>query len=169
MNPHKPGVVPRADEAPAEPDIPRRKHPSHGVLLGTEGHTIVFLTVCTKDRKPWLATPQVHTLLRSIWTEATAWRTGRYVILPDHLHLFAGLALEEIPLDNWVRYWKSQFTKHHRCPAHHWQTDHWDRRVRRSETYDEKWEYVRNNPVRHGLVARPEDWPFQGEVFELRW
>jgi hypothetical protein len=25
-----------------------------------------------------------------------------------------------------------------------------------------KWLYVRNNPVRHGLVEHPDDWPFQG-------
>jgi hypothetical protein len=38
---------------------------------------------------------------------------------------------------------------------HRWQTDHWDRRLRSDESYAEKWEYVRCNAVRHGLVARP--------------
>ena len=35
--------------------------------------------------------------------------------------------------------------------------------------YEEKWEYVRNNPVRAGLAARAEDWPFQGVIHELMW
>ena len=33
-----------------------------------------------------------------------------------------------------------------------------------AESYDDKWEYVRLNPVRHGLVVRPGDWPYQGEL-----
>jgi putative transposase len=41
--------------------------------------------------------------------------------------------------------------------------------MRSSESYSQKWEYVRNNPVRAGLVAEPEAWPFQGEIAELRF
>jgi hypothetical protein len=68
-----------------------------------------------------------------------------------------------------VRYWKSQFAKGLRDPGRRWQTDHWDRRLRTGESYTAKWEYVRENPVRHGLVEKTDDWPFQGEVFELEW
>ena len=89
--------------------------------------------------------------------------------MPDHIHLFAAPGVPDLPLENWVRYWKSQFTKRHAVANHSWQTDHWDRRLRRRESYAEKWDYVRANPVRKGLVRRPEDWPFQGEVFDLAW
>jgi len=34
--------------------------------------------------------------------------------------------------------------------------------------YDEKWEYVRQNPVRAGLVAESDDWPHRGEMHALR-
>ncbi len=109
-----------------------RKQPVHGVLIIPNRPTIVFLTVCTKDRQPWLATPEVYDLLRLVWTDATAWLVGKYIIMPDHIHLFAAPGQMEIPFDNWVRYWKSQFGKRHRNPAHRWQTDHWDRRLRTS-------------------------------------
>lgn len=33
-----------------------------------------------------------------------------------------------------------------------------------NESYAEKWEYVRQNPVRAKLVSAPEDWPFCGEI-----
>jgi putative transposase len=89
--------------------------------------------------------------------------------MPDHVHLFAAPGDIDLSLENWVRYWKSQFTKRSPRLKHTWQTDHWDRRLRRSESYDQKWEYVRSNPVRHGLVARAEDWPYQGEVHVLPW
>jgi putative transposase len=139
------------------------------VLINPETPTIVFLTVCTKDRQPWLATADNHSLLRRVWTEATAWLVGRYMVMPDHLHLFAAPGHPELSLERWVQYWKSQFSKGHGNRAHRWQTDHWDTRLRSGESYDSKWEYVVNNPVRHGLVARAEDWPYQGEINELRW
>jgi putative transposase len=129
----------------------------------------VFLTVCTEGRSPWLAAPAVHDLLKDVWRNARAWLVGRYVIMPDHLHLFASPGELDLPFDNWVRYWKSQFTKRHRFRAHAWQTDHWDRRLRSEESYDGSWEYVMNNPVREGLVTSSEAWPFQGELCELRW
>ena len=39
-----------------------------------------------------------------------------------------------------------------------WQRHFWDTQLRRSESYDQKWQYVVENPVRAGLVARSEDW-----------
>jgi len=146
-----------------------RRHPVHGVKDTAERPTIVFLTVCTKDRRPWLATAQHHELLTRIWKSATAWHAGRYVLMPDHLHIFATPDEDALPFDNWVRYWKSQFSKAHANPVLRWQVDHWDRRLRSSESYEEKSQYMWENPVRAGLVQRAEDWPYQGEVFELPW
>jgi putative transposase len=148
---------------------PDRRHPSHAIRIRSDAPAIVFLTVCTSDRRAWLATPENHAMLRSIWSQATAWRTGRYVLMPDHLHLFAAPGEPALPLENWVQYWKSQLSKVFKNPRRRWQTDHWDRRLRSGERYAEKWEYVRQNPVRRGLVQRADDWPFQGEVFDLDW
>jgi REP element-mobilizing transposase RayT len=89
--------------------------------------------------------------------------------MPDHIHLFASPRDETVSLESWVRYWKSQFSKRHKNPNHRWQVGYWDTTLRSNESYDEKWDYVRNNPVRHGLVSRPEDWPYQGEIFVLEW
>jgi len=44
-----------------------------------------------------------------------------------------------------------------------WRRGFFDRLIRNSESYVQKWEYVRENPVRAGLVSRSEDWPFQGK------
>ena len=148
---------------------PRRKHPAHGILVIDGQPTIIFDTVCTKDRKPWLACESVHQTLRAVWQEATAWLMGRYMILPDHLHFFAAATESNIPYDRWVTYWKSQFSKRHGDPEHFWQTDHWDTRIRNAERYEQKYEYVRWNPVRLGLVEKPEEWPYQGEIHVLRW
>ena len=39
---------------------PRRKRPAHGVLAVDGQPTIVFDTVCTKNRDPWLARDEVQ-------------------------------------------------------------------------------------------------------------
>lgn len=48
-----------------------------------------------------------------------------------------------------------------------WQGDTFDHILRSAESYAGKWVYVRENPVRHGLVARAEDWEWQGEIHSL--
>jgi putative transposase len=146
-----------------------RNKPAHGVWIDRERPMILFLTVCTKDRRPWLATEEIHGVLRKIWAEATAWMVGRYVLMPDHLHLFTAPGHQELSLETWVRYWKSRSTRVRRNRNEKWQVDHWDTRLRSSDSYDEKWIYVPDNPVRAGLVSSPEDWPYQGELNFLPW
>ena len=36
--------------------------------------------------------------------------------------------------------------------------------MRNSESYSGKWDYVRMNPVRAGLVNEPDEWQFEGEL-----
>ncbi len=45
-----------------------------------------------------------------------------------------------------------------------WQARFFDHLLRTPESHSEKWEYIRNNPVRAGLVKQPDDWPFQGFI-----
>jgi REP element-mobilizing transposase RayT len=73
-------------------------------------------------------------------------------------------------LDRWIAYWKSLTTRAlGEDPGSLWQREFWDHQLRRGDSYEEKWEYVRNNPVRAGLASRSEDWPYQGEVNTLEW
>src|SRR5438128_5479784 len=133
---------------------------------------IVFLTVCSKGRKPILADDETHALLLEAWRAAGAWLVGRYVIMSDHLHLFcAPTEHDSLPVTNWITFWKSYATR--RWPksadAPVWQRHFWDTQLRRSESYDQKWQYVVENPVRAGLVPKSEDWPCQGGMNILHW
>jgi hypothetical protein len=49
----------------------------------------------------------------------------------------------------------------------YWQRGFFDHLIRNLESYGEKWEYVRQNPVRARLVTRPEDWPYHGETVAI--
>jgi len=150
-------------------EYPVRKRPAHGIMVPKDDPVLVYLTVCTKDREKWLAQPPVHEALCKVWQRAQAWRVGRYVIMPDHLHLFAAWIDGSIELDGWVQYWKSQFSKCMPQYSGRWQSGHWDTRIRGVKSYESKWEYVRDNPVRHGLVATYQEWPYQGEMYLLDW
>jgi REP element-mobilizing transposase RayT len=117
-----------------------------------------------------LACPEAHEALINAWKQAELWRVGRYVIMPDHIHFFCGPgSVDPIRLGTWMTYWKQCFTKSGVLAENRpiWQSGHWDRQVRGLENYSAKWQYVQENPVRHGLVAKAEDWPYQGEIESL--
>ena len=149
-----------------------RRHPIH--LAPREAHNrsvIIFVTAAAAKRREILASRSAHQSIVKTWNAATAWLVGRYVIMPDHVHLFCSPNGPDAPaLETWMRYWKSLVTRAIGEGAGSvWQRDHWDRQLRNGESYDGKWEYVRSNPVRHGLVKSAADWPYQGELNELRW
>ncbi len=132
---------------------------------------LYFVTFNTAKRAPILATGNVHSKFRDFATRAArAARhdiaAGRYVIMPDHIHLFAAMP-RAWSIEDWIRLLKLTLSAKIRAPGPHWQEGCFDHLIRNEESYAEKWEYVRQNPVRAGLVSAPELWPFQGEIVEL--
>ncbi len=150
-------------------NTPSRKHPAHGIYLSPVAPTLIFLTVCCAKRKAWLASDRHHQILTELWSDSSHWVVGRYVLMPDHLHLFASPQDSAVNLEAWVKYWKSMFTRANCNPDCVWQTDHWDTRIRNEEHFVERAEYMFNNPVRAGLVDDASKWPYQGTLHELRW
>jgi putative transposase len=150
--------------------LPQRKHPAKGIIEDDRTPTLIFLTACAARRRPWLADPQVHAALVQIWRSATHWEVGPYILMPDHLHLFAWPGYGSAPFDRWIQYWKSMFTKRLRNGDMRWQSGGMHHRIRSWEGAEEKRRYMMMNPVRAGLVAKPEDWPFRGEIFQhVEW
>ena len=94
------------------------------------------------------------------------------MILPDHVHFFCAPELDAKTLSIFAGLWKEWTSKAIKrqlnLTSPVWQEEFFDHVLRSSESYSEKWNYVRNNPVRHGLVADADDWPWQGEIEELR-
>ncbi len=88
------------------------------------------------------------------------WWASRYVLMPDHLHLLATPGLSPVTLGEWIKSLKA-------CVGNRefkWQTGFFDHVLRRSESESEKWEYIRRNPERAGLVKNADDWSFAGEI-----
>ena len=122
---------------------------------------LYFVTLCTLYRRPLLGNAKIHHLFRSYCERAIDHNigVGRYVIMPDHLHLFVRGGIE-FDLGIWVRGLKRALSREHNF----WQPGCFDHILRSDESYSEKWEYVRENAVRAGLVTRSNDWPLQGEI-----
>lgn len=131
-----------------------------------------FITTCVSDRKPLLSQPDVHAILREEWAgcrERHGWVIGRYVVMPDHVHFFATpLPSTVIPLNKVIGKWKEwtakRILKATDGAAPLWQPEFFDHLLRSEESLAEKWTYVRENPVRAGLVAQADDWPYAGSV-----
>ena len=86
----------------------------------------------------------------------------------DHAGSFALLVRgdQNLVLSNWVKGLKRAvlegFPNEQRRSF--WQPGFFDHLLRNDESYAQKWAYVRQNPVRAGLVKVAEDWPYQGEI-----
>ena len=166
------GSVSRRTELAPPSELPTRKHPAHPSWSEVQNRSIIiFLTVCTKTRARVLANARMHSALVIAWQNASHWRVGKYVVMPDHVHLFCSPATwPPTRLANWVRHWKAAVCQAVWARAGTlWQRDYWDTQLRRHDHYGRKWEYARLNPVRAGLVISPEQWPYHGEIAELRW
>ena len=135
---------------------------------------IYFVTACTQNRRNILATPAIHETFLRFGKEGPshgAW-IGAYVIMPDHLHAFVATDDQKIATSTWMKSLKNTISKTLRengIAQPHWQKTFFDHLLRSSESYSEKWNYVRENPVRAGLVTRTEDWPYVGEIFALEY
>jgi len=140
------------------------------VWLSHDKTVIYFITCCTANRQPCLANDDAHTAIRTAWSRLPDWKIGRYVIMPDHVHWFASPVPRDADLSKFVQAFRSLATRQLRplgFPYPLWQREFFDHLLRSCESYETKWSYVWNNPVRHRLVKRAEDWPFCGEICRL--
>lgn len=91
---------------------------------------------------------------------------GRYVIMPDHVHLFVRGGYN-FRLGRWVGALKQALAKAaklSRAKAQLWEEGFFDHVLCSDESYSQKWTYVRENPARAGLANSAGDWPYQGEI-----
>jgi putative transposase len=97
------------------------------------------------------------------------------VVLPDHVHLIVTLPTNDGELSKRIGRAKALFTKRYRevktasapSPARRrqreadlWQRRFYDHWIRDESEYEGCFDYVHYNPVHHGRVSRPIDWPW---------
>lgn len=91
------------------------------------------------------------------------YRLLAWVVMPNHLHVLAQF-LADHPLSKVMHSWKSyianQGNKLLGRSGRFWQREYFDRFIRNERHYRNAVQYVESNPVRAGLAARPEGWPY---------
>ncbi len=93
------------------------------------------------------------------------------VVLPDHLHCIWTLPPGDADFSTRWRLIKTWFTKHCdsalaaeartiRGDRGLWQHRYWEHMLRDETDYRRHIEYIHFNPVKHGYVKAPMDWPY---------
>jgi REP element-mobilizing transposase RayT len=138
---------------------------------------VFFVSACTYRRLRLLANQAVHDAFIDFSQRAYEQygiAVGRYVIMPDHIHLFVS-GSHDFELGRWMGMLKQCLEKVLTATASPtgrrlqkiWQRRFFDHVLRSEESYEQKWEYVRDNPVRAGFVTDPDDWPYAGEIIRI--
>jgi REP element-mobilizing transposase RayT len=143
---------------------------------------VFFVTFNTHRRQAILANATLHDAFVDYSRRAEQFcvGVGRYVIMPDHVHLFVCLGAGcEVTLSAWIKGLKRHLDSALTASgservrvtgqklASFWQPGFHDHLLRSDESYAAKWEYVFQNPVRAGLVRGAEDWPYSGEIVRI--
>ena len=148
------------------PRVPTRLHCVY------PNNPVYFVTACMYRRRALLATAAVNHAFAHFAKRAYSDHNiavGRYVIMPDHIHLFV-CGPDNFELGRWIGLLKQCLAKSVvRAPSADpvWERGCFDHVLRNDESYAQKWNYVRENPVRAGLVTNADDWPYAGEIIRI--
>ena len=142
-----------------------------------EGGTY-FFTVVTFQRQPVLTDMRCRAALRGA-IESIRIRMPftilAWVLLPDHLHAIwrlpegdAGFSLRWSHIkrqvsrecEAWLPQQIAGHSRRKRRESALWQRRFWEHLIRDEEDLSRHADYIHYNPVKHGYVTRPVDWPY---------
>jgi putative transposase len=138
----------------------------------------VFFTVVTHQRRRFLDEPRARRCLREAFRVVRArypFEVAAIVLLPDHLHALWALPPGDAAYPLRWRRIKEEFTERYladggadgprsasrlgRGERGIWQRRFWEHTIRDEEDFEQHCHYIHYNPVKHGLVNCPRDWP----------
>ena len=121
---------------------------------------LFFITMCGDPRgeNQFCRTAVAPALLESarFYHDRQRWFVRLLLIMPDHIHALLAFPATE-SMGETIRQWKSYAI---RRLAVRWQRGFFDHRLRNDEQWQLKAKYIRENPVRKGLVADAAPWPY---------
>jgi len=154
-----------------------------------------FLTIVTHERRPLFAEPTARRLLREAHAfvrKDRPFESRAIVLMPDHLHVIWRLPDGDCDYPTRIAILKKRFTegflaaggkegKTTPSRAKHrvrgvWEKRYYEHTIRNFWDYQRHFDYIHLNPVKHGYVARPGDWPWstfakyvKEGVYEATW
>lgn len=143
-----------------------------------------FITGVTKNRRSILEQESDMALFRETMRKAKEYHpfTMRaYVFLHDHFHLLIFVPAEtniSKLLQSVQRNFTVNYKKAHDISAslNLWQRSFWDHVIRDEQDFENHFDYIHYNPIKHGYVNRPADYPHSSfheyvrrGVYDLDW
>ncbi|MGM0813747.1 REP-associated tyrosine transposase [Thioalkalivibrio sp.] len=141
-----------------------------------------FFTVVIQDRRPILTEPANIARLREGFRrtmQARPFQIDAVVVLPDHLHTVWRLPEGD---DDYPSRWRR--IKHYfsvgqasvigrgslarRREKGIWQRRYWEHLIADDEDWRRHVDYIHYNPVKHGYVEHPGDWPYSSFALAVR-
>lgn len=136
-----------------------------------------FFTVVTYRRKPVFRDPAAVNLLRSSMRRvqnSRPFRIDAIVVLPDHLHAIWTLPERD---DDFAMRWSlikryvssalpgfgtgpADPSRRKRREPTVWQRRYWEHLIQDEDDLRRHVDYIHYNPVKHGVVKTPADWPY---------
>ncbi|RZM97734.1 transposase [Bradyrhizobium genosp. SA-3] len=132
-----------------------------------------FFTATLDDRRSSVLIDHVDKLRGAFRTTRVErpFEIDAIVVLPDHLHVIMTLPDDDADFSGRWRRIKSLFThrlaassapisRNHRGEFALWQRRFWEHTIRNDADFERCADYIHFNPVKHGLVSSPTDWPY---------
>lgn len=133
----------------------------------------VFFTVALADRRSDLLTRHIDVLRAAVvkTRRERPFDISAWVVLPNHMHSIWTLPEGDRDFSTRWRLIKTRFSRAmapvqlrqshiKRRERGVWQRRFWEHHIRDDADFETHLNYCWMNPVRHGLVDRPQDWPY---------
>src|SRR5262252_6813817 len=131
---------------------------------GNTGYSTYFVTAATFHKHCLLQSDRMANLLIEVtfaYRHQQKYLLHEFVIMPDHFHL---LLTPTLTLERALQLIKGGFSFRAKRELGFgreiWEKSYRDRRVRDWQEYCAFRRYIRMNPVKRGLVALPEQYPY---------
>ena len=126
-----------------------------------------FITFTCYHRHAYLTDPSTRDLFQQMLEETRRlyrFYINGYVVMPEHVHLLVSEPERRL-LSVAIQALKQSVARRQRVVSPpFWQARYYDRNIWSAEELEEKLHYMHENPVRRGLVERPEDWKWSSFV-----
>lgn len=142
----------------------------------------IFFTVALQDRGSDVLTRHVDTLQNAVRNtlRERPFKIEAWVVLPDHLHCVWKLPPGDHDFSTRWRLIKARFSRElplglrrksqiRRAERGIWQRRFWEHHIRDQTDLDTHLRYCWFNPVKHGFVENPLDWPFSSVHKDARF
>ncbi len=138
---------------------------------GNTGYSVYFFTASTAQRSPLFRKDPMAQLFMEVlfhYQDHKNYLLHEFVLMPDHFHLLISPTLS---LERSLQLIKGGFSyrakKELGFTGEIWDKSFYDRRVRAAEDYYNFRQYIRQNPIKQGLVIALANYPYSSTRPEL--